>query len=229
VVAIVQARMGSSRLPGKVLAPVLGRPLLDLMLERLRGTRSLDELVVATTREARDDPIVAVAEAAGARTFRGDEADVLGRYHEAAARVDAAVVVRLTADCPIVAPDVIDRVVGAYAERDDGVELVTNAPPRGRSYPDGMDVEVFSRDALERAHAHADAPGEREHVTPWFWREPARVVEVHLDPPHGDVRVTVDEPADLELVSGVIETLYPLDSGFTLDDVLAFLARTGKL
>lgn len=221
-VAIIQARTGSTRLPRKVLAPVLGRPLLELMLERLRRARTLDGVVLATTTAARDDELAALARGCGVAVSRGSERDVLDRYSGAAQLVQAEVVVRLTADCPLLDPAVVDRMVNAHRALAAQADLVTNAPPRGRTYPDGMDVEVFTVDALRKAAAVSDEY-DREHVTSRFYRRPFRVCVVDLDPAAGEVRVTVDDAGDLERVKRVFEELYPRNPLFSLEDVLRFL------
>jgi spore coat polysaccharide biosynthesis protein SpsF len=222
-VAIIQARTGSTRLPRKSIAPVLERPLLDLMLERVQRARTLDGIVLATTTAGRDDEIAAIGRSRGVVVFRGSEDDVLGRYVGAAAMAMAEVVVRLTADCPLLDPAVIDRVVMAHRAREPPADLVTNAPPFGRTYPDGMDVEVFTSEALVRAGAMACDAGDREHVTRRFHRAPFQVGVVDLDPPAGDVRITVDYAEDLELVRAIFEDLHPRGSTFSLGDVLAWL------
>jgi spore coat polysaccharide biosynthesis protein SpsF len=218
VVALIQARMGSTRLPGKSLAVVAGRPLLATMLDRVAGAGSLDAMWVATTEAPRDEPIAALAAAAGAGVFRGSEDDVLARYAGAAAAAQADVIVRLTSDCPLIDPGVIDRVVGEL----DGHDLSTNAPPIGRTYPDGMDVEALARAALTRADREATEPGDREHVTRFLHRGTFDVHVVAHPRDLGDVRITVDTADDLEVVRGLLETLPP---GFTLDDVLRALGR----
>jgi spore coat polysaccharide biosynthesis protein SpsF len=220
VVAIVQARMGSTRLPGKVLAEVGGRPLLAHMLDRVAHVGTIDAAWVATTDEQRDDPIAALAETSGHAVFRGPELDVLARFAGAAEAAGAATVVRLTADCPLITPDAIDLVVGALAASD--ADLATNAPPHGRTWPDGADAEAFTRAALERAHAEATDPADREHVTRWF-HDHGRVEVVHHEPPLGDLRITVDTAEDLERVRRVIEARPPGGPQATLDDLLATL------
>jgi spore coat polysaccharide biosynthesis protein SpsF len=210
--------MGSTRLPGKALAPVGGRPLLATMLDRVRGAESLDDVWVATTEHPRDDEIDAVARASGAGVFRGSEDDVLGRYAEAAAASDADVIVRMTSDCPLLDPAVVDRVVSEL----DAFDFATNAPPSGRTYPDGMDVEAFTRTALDRAGREARSHDDREHVTPYLHRGGFRVHVVHLDRNVGDVRITVDTSKDLQRVAALIDTL---PQGFTLDQVLRALGR----
>jgi spore coat polysaccharide biosynthesis protein SpsF len=220
VVAIVQARMGSTRLPGKVLMEVCGRPLLAHMLDRVALAGTIDHVWVATTDDPRDDPVAALAEGSGHPVFRGSEQDVLSRFAGAAEAAGAGTVVRLTGDCPLITPDAIDLVVGALGAS--GADLATNAPPEGRTWPDGVDAEAFPRAALDRAHATATEPPDREHVTRWFHTH-ARVEPVHHDPPIGDVRITVDTPEDLALVRRVLETLVPDNPHFTLDDVLRVL------
>lgn len=223
-VAIIQARTGSTRLPRKSIAPVLERPLLDLMLERVQQARTLDGIVLATTTAGRDDEIAAVGRSHGVMVFRGSEEDVLSRYLGAAAFAAAEIVVRLTADCPLLDPAVIDRVVTAHGARAAHVDLVTNAPPSGRTYPDGMDVEVFTSEALLRAGVMSCDAGDREHVTRRFHRAPFHVAVVDLEPAAGDVRITVDHAEDLELVRAVFEDLHPRNPMFSLEDVLAWLS-----
>lgn len=223
-VAIIQARTGSRRLPRKTLAPVLGRALLDLMLERVERARTLDEIVLATTTLSRDDELAAIARRRGASVFRGSEQDVLKRYAGAAALARAELVVRLTADCPLIDPDVIDHVVRiARRTLGDEVDLVTNAPHSGRTYPDGMDVEVLTARTLTRVEQLAIDPADREHVTLRLHRAPFRHAVVDMQKPAGEVRITVDDPRDLELVRAIFEDLYPRAPTFGLQDVLDWL------
>jgi spore coat polysaccharide biosynthesis protein SpsF len=220
-VAIIQARNGSRRLPRKSLAPVLGRPLLDLMLERVERASTLSEIVLATTTAARDDELVTIARRRGVTVFRGSEPDVLSRYVGAAAVARAELVVRLTADCPLIDPDVIDHVV-RVAQRTLGedVDLVTNAPHTGRTYPDGMDVEVFTAQTLTRVDELATAAEDREHVTLRLHRAPFHHAVVDLSRPAGEVRITVDYQSDLDRVRAIFEDLYPRSPTFGLQDVL---------
>jgi spore coat polysaccharide biosynthesis protein SpsF (cytidylyltransferase family) len=217
--------MGSSRLPGKTLADLAGLPMLQFMLERVAHARTLDGVVVATTTAARDDRLAAIAAASGAMVFRGSEHDVLARYVGAAEQAGAATVVRLTADCPLLAPEVVDRLVQAYEVADPRPDLVTNAPPAGRTYPDGMDVEVLSRAVLVRAHELATDPADREHATRLLHGGGFRVQVVHLPRDLGTVRITVDDEHDLQRVRAIVAALP--DRLFTLDDVIALLERTG--
>jgi spore coat polysaccharide biosynthesis protein SpsF len=227
VVAIVQARTGSRRLPRKSLAPILGCPLLELMLERVQRAKTLDEVVLATTTLARDDELAAIARQRGVSVFRGSEQDVLARYAGAAAQANAELVVRLTADCPLIDPDVIDRVVRvAQRTLGEAVDLVTNAPRSGRTYPDGMDVEALAAQTLTRLARIATGAPDREHVTLRLHRAPFHHHVVHLDPPAGEVRITVDYPDDLALVRAIFEDLYPRDPTFGLRDVLEWRAAS---
>jgi spore coat polysaccharide biosynthesis protein SpsF len=207
---IVQARMTSTRLPGKVLKEVLGKPLLAYQLERLRRVENADAIVIATTTNATDDPIVA---------------DVLSRYYGAATEHQADVVVRVTSDCPIIDPAVVSRVIGHYLAHHTQFDYVSNALQR--SYPIGMDTEVFSYAALAQAHQTARHPEEREHVTPFLYRYPDRfrIAHVHYGRDESRHRWTVDTPDDFELIRRIIEALYPQNPAFTLEDTLALLER----
>ncbi len=224
VVAVVQARMGSTRLPGKVLRPVLGRPLLDYLVQRLGRARRVSALTIATSTNPADDAIVEYCRQAGAPCVRGDELDVLARYHQAARAASAEVVVRVTADCPLLDPAVVDLVVERFLRGD--VDYASNTMVR--SYPRGLDVEVFSMSALELAFSEAREPAEREHVTPFIWRRPERfrLANVVHATDQSRYRWTVDADADLELIRRMLEALYP-DRGveFDLDDCLALMAR----
>lgn len=225
VVAIIQARMTSTRLPGKVLREVLGKPLLEYQVERLRRCRHLDELVVATTRNAADDPIVALCERLAVPTHRGSEHDVLERYFDAATRFQADPVVRLTSDCPIIDPAVVDRVVSFYLEHPGQYDHVSNAIVR--TYPRGMDTEVFSYAALQLAHGEARLPPQREHVTPFLHRQPNRFRLGHVTYGQDESRHrwTVDTEEDLDLITRLISALYPANPNFTMEDCLDLLQQ----
>lgn len=215
IVAIVQARMGSSRLPGKVMARVSGVRVIDLLLERLGRAKSLSQIVVATTDQPVDDVLAHHVESLGHLVVRGSEADVLGRFCKAADAAGADVIVRITGDCPLIMPDVVDRVVEAFASgRHD---YVSNTQPP--SYPDGLDTEVFSANALRRAHKLAQTDFDREHVTPFLRREDG-FDRLNVSGPRdlSDMRLTVDEPADLEVISAVLDHFAP-DRQFDLDAV----------
>lgn len=206
VVAVVQARTSSSRFPGKMLARVGNLTLLERMLSQVRGAKTLDEIVVATSNDPSDDELAERISAGGTRVFRGDLEDVLARFKRASDASGADVIVRLTGDCPLHTPDTIDEVVDAFLAAD--VDYASNREPYTR--PDGLDVEVFTRDALARAASDALPGPDREHVTP-FLRRDAGVRRLHHIHSTGraapDARWTVDDKADLDFVREVWKRL----------------------
>jgi len=219
IVAILQARMSSSRLPGKVMKPILGMPMIGRHIERLNRCDSLDRIVVATSKDPSDDGLARYCEGLGVRVFRGSLYDVLGRFAGAAIANGAEHVVRLTADCPLADPLVIDACVWRHIET--SADYTSNTLQR--SYPDGLDVEVMTAAALKTMQAEATDPYEREHVTPFLYRNPERfriaqlVQSARLD----DRRWTVDTAEDFEFVSRVYYMLYPTNPRFEQADILA--------
>jgi spore coat polysaccharide biosynthesis protein SpsF len=220
-VVVIQARTGSTRLPGKVLLPLQGRTLLAHVVERAARARGVDEVRVATTGEARDDAVAAEAARCGATLTRGPEHDVLARYAQAAREAAADVVVRVTSDCPLLAPELLERAVAQLAAG--GADYVSNT--RKRPFPRGLDVEALPREVLEEAAREARDPAEREHVTPFVWRRPERfrLADLGVEPGEEapEFRLTVDEPADYAAVCAVAQLLPPGDlSARTLARVL---------
>jgi spore coat polysaccharide biosynthesis protein SpsF len=195
--AVVQARMSSTRLPGKVLAELGPGTAIDLVVRRLLRARQLSGIVVATSTDTSDDALVTAVSASGTRVFRGPLDDVLARYALAAREVDADAVVRITADCPLVEPALVDRLVAMWRMRE--ADYVANIV-EPRTFPKGLDVEIVSRSALDAADADATADDDREHVTPFIRARPDRfpAAALELDPPMPDARVTLDTPEDLE-------------------------------
>jgi spore coat polysaccharide biosynthesis protein SpsF len=202
VVGIIQARMGSTRLPGKVLRPLAGEPMLARCVSRLLHARTLDEVVVATTTGPEDDAIVDECRARGWAWFRGDCDDVLDRYYRAARQFYADVVVRVTSDCPLLGPWLVDDVVRAL----DGADLASNVIPR-HTWPRGLDAEAVRMDALERAWREDHDPATREHVTLYIKRHPElfRLVAVNNDEDLSEMRWTVDTPEDYAFATRVYE------------------------
>jgi spore coat polysaccharide biosynthesis protein SpsF len=205
-VIIIQARMTSTRLPGKVLMDLGGRPLLARQLERLRRCRQVDELCIATTANASDDPIAALARRESVACFRGDEEDVLSRYTGAAALTGAELVVRVTSDCPLIDPGITDQVIARALEPDAACDYVSNVEPR--RFPRGLDTEAFFIETLRRVARMATSRPAREHVTWFILREHPelfvrRQVVGAVD--HSDLRWTVDTEADLAMVRALWE------------------------
>ncbi len=221
--------MSSSRLPGKVLKPLCGQPMVLRQVERLRRAGRLDRLVVATSTEPSDEPLVSALSEVGVDVFRGDLNDVLGRFVGALDAFPSDHVVRLTADCPLADPGVLDATIALHLER--GANYTSNTPATF-AFPKGLDVEVISADALRRAAAEATSSEEHEHVTWGIWTRPERWKIAWLKSAQaddGDVRWTVDTPDDFEFVRAVYEALYPADVAFTSADVRDLIARRPDL
>ncbi len=218
---IVQARTTSTRLPGKVLLPLAGEPMLTRLLERLRRVQRADGIVIATTTNTTDDAIAELCAQQGVPCHRGSEHDVLSRYADAARLHGADVVVRITSDCPLIDPALIDQVIAAYQEG--GSDCVSNMLPP--TWPYGMAVEVFSAAALAQAHAEATQAAEREHVTPFIYGHPERYRLRNVASPVNlsQHRWTVDTPEDYELVRRLFEALHPVQPEFTQAHILAVL------
>ena len=220
VVVIVQARMGSTRLPGKVLMELEGRPVLQRQLERLTRARTPDATVIATSTDPRDQPIVDLATRLGVPVTRGSEDDVLDRYLRAAREHAADIVVRVTADCPLIDPTVLDRCVDRLLA-DPTLDYVSNTLER--TYPRGLDVEVLTQATLATAANTATDPADREHVTRFVWRQPEcfHLGSVTDDEDHSDLRWTVDTPEDLALIRRIYRDLHPEDPCFGYRAALA--------
>ena len=222
ILALLQARLSSTRLPGKVLLPLAGAPLLLRQIERVARARRLDQIVVATSQDATDDPLVEVLAGSGVAVHRGPLADVLARFVGALETWPADHVVRLTGDCPLIDAEVIDATIDLHLAHH--ADYTHNRyDPSG--YPKGQDVEVISAAALRRTAAEDHSPEAREHVT-WAVRNaPDRYRVARLDPPvdEGQVRWTVDTPEDYAFVRQVYEGLYPANPAFSSDDVRAFV------
>ena len=225
VVIINQARMTSTRLPGKVLKQVLGKPLLEYQIERLKRVKLADQIVIATTTNYTDQPIVDLCDRLSIASYRGSEDDVLARYHGTAITYQADVVVRITSDCPIIDPQVIDQVIQSYLDANPKYDYVSNCSTR--SYPRGMDTEIFTFQSLNEAFYQANAQSDREHVTPFIYRKSNRynLGQINYVENHSTHRWTVDTLEDFELIKKIIENLYPLKPEFSLEDCLELLSQ----
>jgi spore coat polysaccharide biosynthesis protein SpsF len=225
VIAIIQARMNSTRLPGKVVKKVLGKTLLEYQIERVRRAKLISEIVVATTTNDGDEPILDICRQLGLAYYRGSEHDVLARYHGAATAFKTDAIVRLTSDCPLIDPQTIDRVIAYYWKHQLLFDYVSNIAKR--TYPRGMDTEVFSAKALRIAYQEATALHDREHVTPFIYNHPGRfrLGSVQYERNLSHHRFTVDTTEDLQLITNILEALYPTNPQFTLEDILEVLDK----
>lgn len=217
---IVQARMTSTRLPGKVIMPVLGKPLLEYLIERLQQVRRATDIIIATTINDTDQPIVDLVKSLGVKIFRGSEEDVLSRYFGAAKENGLDVVVRITSDCPLIDPNIVDDVIDVYVKNADSCDYVSNC--LARTFPRGMDTEVFPFSLLERAYWEATEQSYREHVTPYIYEnnQEFRLLNVAYQHDESRHRWTVDTPEDFRLIKNILETIYPTNHMFKMKDVL---------
>jgi len=230
IAAIIQARMGSTRLPGKVLNNIAGKPMLWHLINRLQRSVFIEKIIVATTTNEIDCPILDVAEKSGVESFAGSEHDVLDRYYQAAKKFHADIIVRITADCPLIDPRVTDRVIQCYLENKGKVDYVsTGIPP---TYPDGLDTEVFSFTALEKAWKEAKSQSEREYVTSYIWKNKQifRLANVANEEDLSYMRWTVDEDRDFLFITEIYKGLYRGENEiFYMEDVVNFLKTYPKL
>jgi len=233
MLVIVQARIGSSRLPGKVLKPLAGRPLLERMIERLRAARTRFDLTVATTVDPLDDPIAALCARIGVRVFRGHPTDLLDRHVQAARAVQADVVVKIPSDCPLIAPEVVDRVLTTWLSKEGRLDYLSNLHPP--SYPDGNDVEIMTASALEIAWQEAQKRHEREHTTPFLWDRPERfrignvAWETGLDYSMSH-RFTIDYAEDYAFIRAIYDALCTISQPiFSLREILELLEERPEL
>jgi spore coat polysaccharide biosynthesis protein SpsF len=229
ICATIEARMSSTRLPGKVLLDAAGKPMLERMIERVSRVPSLDGIVIATTTNPGDDPIVELAQRLDVGVFRGSEDDVMSRVLGAAQSHGIDVIVELTGDCPVIDPVLIERVIESYL--DSGADYCSNVLTR--CYPIGMDTQVFGTHILADAFSRTDDPSDREHVSLFIYRHPElyRLHNVLADPRHckPDLRLTLDTPEDLRLLRAVFDHLLPARPDFDLDDILNLLQQRQDL
>lgn len=227
ICATIEARMTSSRLPGKVLMDCVGEPMLQRMVERLKRVPSLDGIVIATTVNADDDPVAELADRLGVGCFRGSEHDVMERVLGAARAHDIDVIVETTGDCPCIDPDIVERCIAAWREANTNgrVDYLSNVLER--TYPVGMDTQVFPTDILADAAGRTDHETDREHVSLFIYRHPELYSLKNVAAPPEltapDIHITLDTPEDLVLIRGVFEALYPGRPDFSLADILEFL------
>lgn len=230
--AIIQARMGSTRLPGKVLKPLCGKPVLRHVLDRVGQCRGLDALWVATSTQAGDDAIADACATWGTPCFRGSEEDVLARFHGAARAAGAEAVVRVTADCPLFDGRILEEMLQVFVEAntpETTVDYLSNVLER--RFPRGLDAEIFTRAALEQAHREARLPREREHVTPYLYLHPEqfRLRSFRAPEDYSHYRWTLDTPEDWALIEAIYQALYRPQEPFTTRQVLDLLEARPEL
>jgi spore coat polysaccharide biosynthesis protein SpsF len=225
-VAIIQARMGSTRLPGKVLKALEGKTVLARVVGRVSQANLLDEVIIATTDTAKDNAIIEECERLKVPVFRGDEQDVLDRYHQAAQREKADVIVRITADCPLIDPELLDETISARLKTN--ADYASNA--LDRTYPRGLDVEVFTFQALECAWGQARLPYQREHVTPYLYEHPEefRILKLRGQRDYSHLRWTLDTPEDFECIGAIYARFHGRDD-FPWTEVLSLLEREPEI
>ena len=220
--------MGSTRFPGKILKKVMGRPLLQYQIERLKKVKNVTDVIIATTTNQRDNPIKELCEELHCSYFRGSESDVLLRYYEAAIKFDADYIVRVNSDCPVIDPSVIEEIVEYYSNHNE-LDYVSNILEK--SYPVGLHTEVFSMEALRKANNDANTAIEREHVTPYIYRNPDifKIFSYSIKNDLSKYRWTVDYPEDFELIRIIITELYPKKADFNMFDIIKLMSLDPNL
>lgn len=228
--AIIQARMGSTRLPGKILKDLMGKTVLQHVIERVQQVKSIDEIIIATTTFERDDVVVDEAVKCGVNYFRGSENDVLARYYGAAKDNNADIVVRITSDCPLIDPLVTDNIVNFFKHKE-VYDIVTNAGSdlSKRTYPRGLDTEVFSINALEKAYNQADKQYQREHVTPYIYENSSRIYFYKNTVDYSMYRWTLDTEEDFVLIDRIYRHLYRGEHDFYLESISGLFTKYPEL
>lgn len=229
-VLIIQARMKSSRLPGKVLLPLRGKPMLEWVVTRAERSKVISSCMIATTTDPADDQIGTWCDEHGVMVCRGSHFDVLDRYYQAATAAKADIIIRVTADCPLIDPELIDELFAFYQKEEADFASNRLPPPWHRTYPIGLDAEIVSMQMLTKAWKEAGEKYEREHVMPWFYDTPGRCKVSIMDAPedHGQHRWTVDTPEDYKMMQALFEKLDdPLTAGW--HDVLKVIASDPSL
>ena len=226
---IIQTRIGSSRLPGKVLMNIGNKTAVENVVERIKRVSLIDEVIIATTTEDRDNAVEEEAKRLGVNYYRGSEDDVLSRYYHAAKKYDGDVVVRITSDCPLIDSEVSGRIIEFFLKNRDKYDYVSNTLER--TYPRGLDTEVFTFKALEKAFNEAESKRDREHVTPYIWDNPKlfRIYQYKEQADTSELRWTLDTAEDLELIRKVYDYLKERGNEFTMEEVLELYKKHPEL
>jgi len=231
IVCTVEARMGSSRLPGKTMMKILGKPMLELMIERLKRTKQINDIIIATTTEPKDEVIAELAKKVNVKYFRGSEEDVLGRVLDAAKSIDADVIVQTTGDCPLIDPVVLDMIIEEYLNNDYDYVCNINSPEYNpflsSNFPVGLDAHVFSVKILEKVVQLTDDPFDHEHVSVYIYDHPEKFKIHCIKAPeeynYPELWLSVDQKEEFDLIKKIFESLYPKNPEFSILDVIEFL------
>lgn len=229
ILCIMQARMGSTRLPGKVLKKICDKTVLEHDIDRLKRVKNINEIIIATTTLEKDDVIVEEAKMLGVKYYRGSEDNVLSRYYYAAKENKGNIVVRITSDCPLIDSEITDEIIKFYLSNIGKYDYVSNTIER--TYPRGLDTEVFSFGALEKAFNQAVIERDKEHVTPYIWSNPQifRLEQYKSKTNYSDLRWTLDTKEDFELISKIYEYLYTDNKCFSMYDIIKLLEKYPEL
>lgn len=235
IIAIIQARMSSQRLRNKVVADIVGQPMIWHVVNRVKSAKKINKVVLATSDQPADQKVIAVARQIGVDSYAGSESDVLDRYYQAAKKYNADIIVRVTGDCPLVDPNIIDQTVEYFLNNDfDYVSTAHTNESMNSAYPDGLDTEVFNFSSLAKAWQEAKLKSEREHVTPYIWKNP-KIFKISnwqgddCDQDYSKMRWTVDEECDLKFVREVYKNLYSNKNVFSMKDILNLLKKNPEL
>ena len=227
--AIIQARMGSTRLPEKVMKNLQGKTVLEHVIERVKQSKLIDEIIIATTTHERDAVIESEALRCGVKAFRGSEDDVLSRYYYAAKENNLDVVVRITSDCPLIDPHILDDMIEVYLENNYDVVTNVGMESYNRTFPRGLDIEIFSFLTLEEAFKNAKEKYQKEHVTPYIYENSNSVFNFKNEIDYSDHRWTVDTPQDFELISSIYDYLYKDSHDFYLNEIIDLFNKHPEL
>ena len=227
ILIISQARYGSIRLPGKVLKTIKNKPLLWYVVKRLEQVKTPNKIIIATATSNENKPIIDLAKNLNIGYFAGSENDVLDRYYQAVKEFNGEIIVRITSDCPLTDPNIIDKAINIFLDGD--YDYVSNIHPP--TYPDGFDVEVFSFKVLETAWKEAKLPSEREHVTSYIWKNTDKFTQKNFknDVDLSNLRLTVDTKEDFVLITKIIENFHDKWTNFRLNDIIIFLRKNAEL
>lgn len=228
-VIIIQARMGSTRLPGKVMMKLKGKSMLEQLINRLRNCINVDDIIVATSVEEKDDSIEQECKRINVNCFRGSEDNVLSRYYYAAKESNADVIIRITADCPVMDYKIIDNMLEKFMKSN--TDYMSNFDILENTFPRGMDVEIISKNALDKTYKEATQEFEKEHVTPYIYRNPDKFILMGYSNSRdlSNYRFTVDTKEDFELIQIIYDNLYDFNKEFSMEDIVDFIDRNPNL